>query len=226
MITAAQLRAARGLLDWSRGDLAKAAKVSQETIKNIEHGVFRPQDATEEAIIRAFAVHDVVFLEKDGVCFDRDNVKQYVGREDFKRFMDDVYSTALNDPEAVEGGSRPICVSNVDERLFEKHLGDYIQVHVQRMKDLKKVRLRVLVKEDDFFSVPDAVHIEYRWNPNQSIGDVPFYVFGNKFAILMFNQEPSPRIIVVTSKLLSAAYREQFDVLWGNSRTRTASKDK
>ena len=35
MITAAQLRAARGLLDWTRSDLAKAANVSPETIKNI-----------------------------------------------------------------------------------------------------------------------------------------------------------------------------------------------
>src|SRR5580704_17675732 len=43
MITAAQLRAARGLLDWTRADLAKAANSSPETVKNIEHGTFKPQ---------------------------------------------------------------------------------------------------------------------------------------------------------------------------------------
>src|SRR6202012_3205205 len=54
MITAAQLRAARGLLDWTRADLAKAANISPETVKNIEHGTFKPQENTAEAIVKAF----------------------------------------------------------------------------------------------------------------------------------------------------------------------------
>jgi len=221
MITAAQLRAARGLLDWSRGDLAKASNVSQETIKNIEHGIFRPQETTETSLIKAFASHDVTFTEDEGVRFDRNNIKQYAGHEDFKKFMDDVYQTALNDPEAEEGGCRPICVSNVDDRLFVEHLGEeYAHLHVLRMGKLKDVKLRVLVRENDFYSVPDTKHIEYRWNKNQSNGDVPFYVYGHKFAILMFNQKPAPRIIVIRSELLSGAYREQFDVLWKNSTKR------
>lgn len=220
MITAAQLRAARGLMDWTRSDLAKAANVSPETIKNIEHGTFRPQETTADAIVRAFAVHDVIFTEDNGVKVNKSNIKQYSGREDFKKFMDDVYDIAANDPEAVEGGKRPICVSNVDDRLFAEHLGEYAALHVQRMSLLKNVKIRVLVKEDDLFTVPDSQYIEYRWNPAQGISDVPFYVFGNKFAILMFNHNPAPQIVVITSDMASTAYREQFDVLWKSSKKR------
>src|SRR5580693_2891148 len=67
MITAAQLRAARGLLDWTRADLAKAANISPETVKNIEHGTFNPQEGTANAIIQAFLIHDVEFIEEEGV---------------------------------------------------------------------------------------------------------------------------------------------------------------
>src|ERR1700761_5910035 len=102
MITAAQLRAARGVLDWTRADLAKAANISPETVKNIEHGTFRPQENTAEAIIKAFGAHDVVFTDNEGVQLRRDNVVRYEGTEGFKRFMDEVYEAA-KDPAAAIG---------------------------------------------------------------------------------------------------------------------------
>src|ERR1700753_2573440 len=96
MITAAQLRAARGLLDWTRADLAKAANISPETVKNIEHGTFRPQENTAEAIVRAFGTHNVVFTENEGVQLQLDTVTRYEGYEGFKKFIDDVYAAAKN----------------------------------------------------------------------------------------------------------------------------------
>lgn len=62
MITPAQLRAARGLLDWGRRDLKAACGVSAETIKNIEHGNFAPHADTLDKIVKAFADHGVGFL--------------------------------------------------------------------------------------------------------------------------------------------------------------------
>jgi len=62
MITPEQLRAARGLLDWTRTELAKAANLSPETIKNVEHGTFRPSEPTCESLLHTFARHNVEFL--------------------------------------------------------------------------------------------------------------------------------------------------------------------
>src|ERR1700733_6155402 len=111
MITAAQLRAARGLLDWTRNELAEAAKVSPETIKNIEHGVFRPQEQTAEAIIRAFAMQHVEFTEDEGVRLRKDSVTRFEGTEGFKKLMDDIYKAAC-DSSSLEGSPnyKPICV--------------------------------------------------------------------------------------------------------------------
>lgn len=67
MIKPAQLRAARGLLNWSRKELAHVAGIAPETVKNIEEGRFRPQEATTEAIIRAFREHRVEFVGQCGV---------------------------------------------------------------------------------------------------------------------------------------------------------------
>src|SRR5947209_8792214 len=95
-LTAAQLRAARGLLDWTRTDLAKAANISPETVKNIEHGTFRPQEQTADAIVKAFAAHDVRFTENEGVQKSRELLKSFVGEKGYLDFLDDIYNTMRN----------------------------------------------------------------------------------------------------------------------------------
>ena len=46
MISPAQLRAARALLDWTRADFGTAAGISPETIRNIETARFEPAAET------------------------------------------------------------------------------------------------------------------------------------------------------------------------------------
>jgi predicted transcriptional regulator len=64
MLTAEQIRAARGLLDWSQPQLAEAAKLSLPTVRRMEGpiGPGRSTVANVEAIRRAFEDAGVVFL--------------------------------------------------------------------------------------------------------------------------------------------------------------------
>ena len=62
-----QLRAARGMLGWSRGELAKEAKLSAETIKNIEHGVYSPKEETIKTLVEAFARRGIQFVQNEAV---------------------------------------------------------------------------------------------------------------------------------------------------------------
>lgn len=216
MLTAAQLRAARGLLDWTRADLAKAANLSPETIKNIEHGSFRPQESTSAAIVRAFASFGVEFTENEGVIRRRDSIVRYEGAEEFKRFMDDVYRIASDPIEA----QKPICVSNVDDRIFIKYLGAYADLHVNRMNELNKQHrlvVKVLTGENSFYKAPEGHYLEYRWHPRQEDVSVPFYVYGDKLAIIVFGQTPDPQVLVISSAMVAKAYRDQFDILWNDS---------
>jgi transcriptional regulator with XRE-family HTH domain len=66
MITAAQIRAARALLDWSRQRLAEASGVGQSTIADYETG--RTTSMLSEnmrKIAAAFTDQDVEFTEAD-----------------------------------------------------------------------------------------------------------------------------------------------------------------
>ncbi len=72
MLTSAQIRAARALLDWSQKILSEKSKLSVPTIKRME-GAMGPERSTEanvEAVRRALESAGVIFLDaktnKDG----------------------------------------------------------------------------------------------------------------------------------------------------------------
>jgi len=217
MITAAQLRAARGLLDWTRADLAKAANISPETVKNIEHGTFRPQENTAEAIIRAFASHSVVFTDNEGVQLRQDAVLKYEGYEGFKAFMDDLYITAQDDGSL--DGTKPICVCNVDNNLFKQHLKDYATYHIERMQKIEGLKINILAAKKDPTHISAAKYLNYKFMNTQQSFYVPFYVYGDKLAVINFEIENPPQIIVINSALVAQSYRDQFEIMWNNAST-------
>ena len=63
MITPGQIRAARGLIDWTQAQLARAAGVSEVAVKNLERGRTDPRASTLTAIQEAFDRAGVVFLD-------------------------------------------------------------------------------------------------------------------------------------------------------------------
>ncbi len=64
MITRAQIRAARALIDWTQSDLAQASGVSQVAIKNLERGATdHPRVSTINNIQAAFDEAGVIFLD-------------------------------------------------------------------------------------------------------------------------------------------------------------------
>jgi transcriptional regulator with XRE-family HTH domain len=64
-ITAAQCRAARGLVAWSQSELASAAKVSRATLAEFEASNRAPYDRTLADIRRALEKAGVEFLAED-----------------------------------------------------------------------------------------------------------------------------------------------------------------
>jgi transcriptional regulator with XRE-family HTH domain len=66
MVTPAQCRAARGLLDWSQQDLASQAGVGIVTVRQLEAGVNEPRRSTLEVVRQAFERAGVEFIEENG----------------------------------------------------------------------------------------------------------------------------------------------------------------
>jgi hypothetical protein len=127
-------------------------------------------------------------------------------------------------PESLIGGSKPICISSVDDRLFEKYLGeDYFTDHIRRMNALENFKMRILIMEKPYTQIQEeklhGSYRDYKWNPQQGVGNIPFYVYGDKLAILMFSEEPAPQIVVILSAAVARAYREQFEILWQTAKS-------
>lgn len=66
MITSAQCRAARALVDWSREMLAEKSKVSHRSIVDFERGARDPRLLTKEALVRALESAGVEFIAENG----------------------------------------------------------------------------------------------------------------------------------------------------------------
>ena len=66
MVTPAQCRAARGLLDWSQQDLASQAGVGIVTVRQLEAGVNEPRRSTLEVVRQAFERAGVEFIDQNG----------------------------------------------------------------------------------------------------------------------------------------------------------------
>jgi DNA-binding XRE family transcriptional regulator len=62
-ITPEQARAARCFLDWTRADLARAAGVSADTIKNFECGIWQPNSSTKAKLIGVFERRGLQFVD-------------------------------------------------------------------------------------------------------------------------------------------------------------------
>jgi transcriptional regulator with XRE-family HTH domain len=66
MITPAQCRAARALLDWSQQELSSHAGIGIVTVRQIEAGQTRPRRATIAVVKQALERAGVEFLEENG----------------------------------------------------------------------------------------------------------------------------------------------------------------
>ncbi|NVO16256.1 MAG: helix-turn-helix transcriptional regulator [Rhodoplanes sp.] len=66
MLSAAQCRAARGLLNWTQQELAEAAKVGVVTVRQFELAGAVPRRATLLAIKTAFEAAGVEFIAENG----------------------------------------------------------------------------------------------------------------------------------------------------------------
>ncbi|MGH6774621.1 helix-turn-helix domain-containing protein [Brucella tritici] len=65
-ITASQIRAARGLLDWSQQQLATTANVGLSTIRSFETGKRVPIANNLHAIRTALESAGVIFIDQNG----------------------------------------------------------------------------------------------------------------------------------------------------------------
>lgn len=210
MITGEQCRAARALLGWSLADLEARSDIGQQAISKFENRESEPMLKTVQKLRAVLEDAGVEFLMTGGVQPQQDVVRAYKGRAGFLKFIWDVYETARI-------GAGTICVSNVNEADFEYWLGEDDPVYTAKMAEIKdKLDFKILIQEgDQNFSA--GSYAEYRWVPKEFFSAAPFYVYGDKLAMLVFDKDVS--VYVVKNKVVADAQRKQFDIAWNSAKT-------
>lgn len=205
-ITTAQMRGARGLLNWSQSELSKRTGISTTSIGNIEAGNTQARESTLRVIRQAFENSGIEFIGTEGMRKRTDFIRTFQGREQFWDFYEDVYSTLLENPGEV-------VVSNADEQKFLSFLTqEQTIIHRDRMQGIEGVSYRILVSEGDDFLAASSSYAQYRWMPQELFSSVPFYIYANKMAIIRFGNEP--QVYVIKNQDITDSYRKQFEAIW------------
>ncbi len=206
-ITGKQIGAAMHLLGIYSKDVCEATAIANLTMTRVLKDEVK--ETTAKKVIEFLEARGIEFTEYQGVCLKpKALITQYEGREGFVDFLKDVLATVT-----VHGGE--ICVSGVDERLFEKYAGEYLQTYMSLMSDQRKKNeftFKILIKEGDSHFVATN-YAEYRHVSADSFVPVPFYVYGNKLAIIIYRDD-DVTINVTECPPTADGHREQFNTIW------------
>lgn len=206
MITISQIKAARLLLNWTQGDLARVSGMSLAAIAKFEQNIGKPRAGTKLAIRGALEKFGIEFIEDHGVDLrpEKFNVRILHGDQGLISVWEDYEETLT----ATNGGE--VLLANLDHELMFERYKDKLVEAITRRPSLN-IRLRGLVREGDLVRIwPNE---DFRAVPNKIFsGLTPVYLYGDKTAIINF--QDSLRVVLIDSKSITDAFRQQFDYFW------------
>ncbi len=208
MISSTQLRMARAMLSISQTQVAEQLGVVVSVLSKIENEQTDPPISRLKELQAFYEGLGIEFTNHDGVKRKSSNIRTLEGQEGFWLFYDDVYETIKE-----SGGE--ILVSNVNEADFKKWLGDKAYPHRDRMVEAlkdKEFNFKILIQEGDFY-FPLSAMAEYRWTPKDRFSEISFYVYGDKLAIIDF-EENNISVFIIDNIKIKDAYKKQFKIMW------------
>lgn len=207
MISPAQIRAARALINWSQADLVRAARMTPAALSRLESGLAKGRANTLQTLEDIFVQAGVEFMPGNGVRLKQRSVTivEYEGLDAVAHMQDDVYTTLLC------GQHNEMYLSGVDERKFVSADAPYMRKHAKRLQK-NKIRQKILIAENDrYFIMPPEVST-YRWIAPEMLGLIPSIVYGSKVAIIFWG--PPLQVVIMESAPLAETYRRNFHALW------------
>ncbi|HEU4838114.1 MAG TPA: helix-turn-helix domain-containing protein [Micavibrio sp.] len=213
-ITTAQIRGARGILNWSQQDLAQRTGISATSIGAIENGQTTPRESTLSTIRKTLENAGIQFLGLEGMRIQNSYVQTYKGADGFSDFLDDVYQTAV--AHGTEKNPMQVFLSNVVHENWVKWMRpDLWENHTRRMLEAKKVMdVRIITKEGDW-NFPTKAYSQYKWFPKERFNDKSFYSYHDRLAFINFKQD-DVEIILIKQPAFAEGYRSLFLVAWDN----------
>lgn len=204
MVSYRQIKAVRSYLEQDQKTFAEGSDIAISTLRKIEQGM-HPKENSLAGINRWLDAHGVKLNNNDSYDVIDGQVTIYKGRSGFTDFVKDIFITVK-----VSGGV--VMVDNVSEDVFGYWLGNEEQAHIQRMGSLKNFKSKILIKQGDKNHVASD-YAEYRYVDPKRFGKITYYIYGNKRATIIF-EEDDVRVYVMRDKHLTDLYKEEFYEAW------------
>lgn len=204
---ARQIRAARALLDWSQDDLARATQLSIATIRKIELGYISPRSSTTSALRSSLEEAGIEFTEAEGVKRRKEGVRIYEGAHGCHEFFDDIALTCKKTGKELQAVVSP---SPALAHLF----GDKIQHHFGLAIDCLGGIFAQIILTDTLALPVSTSNFEFRSISSKYIDPMPFFVYGNKYAVPEVNDDKINNIIVTESVFAAKSFRRHFQSVW------------
>jgi transcriptional regulator with XRE-family HTH domain len=204
LISSAQVRSARGLLNWTQSELADRCKLTKATIANIENEKHHLTSKTANKIYQAFTNANIEFFANNGLRNRVDVIKTIEGKSGCYFLLDDIY-------ESVKKNGGSVKVSGVDENLIQEVLDkEHVMMHVNRMQKVKNLNFQVIISNRDFNPYARK-YAKYRSLPSEYFFPLPIYIYNRKVAFLIFDPL---RVLLIENFHLYLVHSNQFDMIW------------
>lgn len=206
-ITTAQIRGARGILNWSQSDLAERTGISATSIGSIENGQTSPRASTMTQIRRAFESSGIEFLPGSGIRLKNESIEILEGPDSIDDLLDDIYGTL-----STTGGE--VMIYGLEEKTdpgTEEHRK--IKKHLDRILAANITERIILKKGDRNFMAPKEF---YRWIDQDHFSPYPFILYAEKLA--MINWGPPEKVLIIDSPLYAQTFKKIFDLVWMQAR--------
>ena len=207
-ITTAQMRGARGLLNWSQSELSKRTGISTTSIGNIEAGNTQARENTLKVIRQAFENAGIEFIGTEGMRKKNENIYSIEGHDALDRLLDDIYGTlARSGGEVLGFGVEE--KTDVSPEEFQK-----INNYLNKLK-AANITERLIIREGDNNMV--APQEFYKHLPKEYFAPHPFYIYGDKIALI--NWSTHTKIFIINSPLFAETFTRAFNFIWDNADT-------
>lgn len=201
LISPAQCRAARALLNWSQPELAERCDMHVQTISAFESENGSPTKTTLDKILKTFESQGIELLPNHGVCLAKNKIYK---TESMSEIMDDML-------QMLEDGDE-VLLHCADERRSPQEV-------VEKYKALKAkgIKVRATICEGNTY-LRDG--IPSRWIPKDYFADSEvFVIYADKFVIHIDGYKgQNSEFLTIKNKALADAMRRQFEYWWKNGK--------
>lgn len=206
-IGARQIKAARALLDWSQDDLACATKLSIATIRKLELGFISPRVSTTSILRKALEEAGIEFMDAEGVRRRQEEIRIYQGADGCSSLFEDIASTTRkNGGDFLAVTPSALALAYLFGAEASKRLEALVEHH-----NLTCAKIILT----DILDLPlSTSRLEYRSISSNYVDPMPFFVYGDKYALVAASEGKISKIVVVQSSVAARSSRRHFHSMW------------